>query len=84
MVLLVDDALKLPSTIGKIIFNALAQTVEKVGWTEYSQELKKLLLRARHDYESGKINKEQFKEIEEYVFGEMRIARQVLTSKEES
>lgn len=79
MVLLVDDILMLPGTIGKIIFNSLVQTVEKVAWTEYSRDLRKILLRARHDLEIEKITKEQFQEIENYVFREMKIAKQVLS-----
>lgn len=81
MALVVDDILALPGTIGKIIFNTLVQTVEKVAWAEYSRSLKKLLLRARHDYDNKKIDKEKFKEIENYVFKEMRISKEVLTSK---
>lgn len=78
MALIVDDLLSIPGEIGKIILNALAQTVEKVAWVEYSKNLKKLLLRARHDYETGKITKEQFQEIEKYVFREMRIAKRAI------
>jgi len=80
MVLLVDDILKLPGTIGSIIFQSLIQTVEKVGWTDYNRQLRKILLRARHDLENDKINKEQFDEVQSYVFGEMKIARQMLAS----
>lgn len=78
MVLIVDDILMLPGTMGKIILNSLVQTVEKVAWTEYSQNLRKILLRARHDLEMKKITKEKFHEIEEYVFKEMKITKQVL------
>jgi hypothetical protein len=78
--LLVDDILKLPKTIGNIIFNTLAQTVNKVAWTEYSRDLKKILLRARHDYDNGKIDKARFNEIESFVFKEMRAVRKVLAS----
>ena len=81
MVLIVDDILKIPGTIGKIIFNTLAQTVEKVAWAEYSRDLKKMLLKARHDYDSKKIGREKFKEIESQVFREMKIAKNVLTGK---
>lgn len=81
MALVVDDILALPGTIGKIIFNTLVQTVEKVAWAEYSRSLKKMLLRVRHDYDNKKISKEKFKEIESYVFKEMRVAKKVLTSK---
>jgi hypothetical protein len=80
MVLLVDDILKLPKTIGNIIFNTLAQTVNKVAWTEYSRDLKRILLRARHDYDNGKIDKEKFNQIESYVFKEMRAVKKVLSS----
>ena len=82
MVLLVDDILMLPGTIGKIILNSLLQTVENVAWTEYSRDLRKILLRARHNLEMEKITKEQFQEIESYVFKEMKIAKQVLAGKE--
>lgn len=82
MVLLVDDILMLPGTIGKIILNSLVQTVEKVAWTEYSRDLRKILLRARYNYETNKITKEQFQEIESYVFREMKVAKQVLAGKE--
>ena len=78
MALLVDDILALPGTIGKIILNTIAQTVQKVAWAEYSRGLKKILLRARHDYDNKKIDKEKFKEVEAYVFKEMRIANKVL------
>ena len=61
MALLVDDILALPGTIGKIIFNTLAQTVEKVAFAEYSRDLRKMLLRARNDYDNKKIDKEKFK-----------------------
>jgi len=80
MALVVDDILKLPGTIGKIILNTLAQTVQKVAWAEYSRALKKLLLRARHDYDNKKIDKDKFKVIESYVFKEMRIAKKGLSS----
>jgi hypothetical protein len=81
MALLVDDIVFLPSTIGKIIFNTLVQTIHKVAWTEYGSNLKKLLLRARHDYENKKITKDQFREIEKDVFKEMRMVRQVMSGK---
>ena len=81
MGLLVDDILFLPGTIGKLIFNTLAQTINKVAWTEYSRDLKKVLLRARHDYDNKKIEKERFREIENYVFKEMKIAKQVLSGR---
>ena len=81
MVLLVDDLLGLPGTIGKIIFSTLAQTVEKVAWVEYSRDLKRMLLKARHDYDNKRIDSTKFKEIEGFVFREMRIAKNVLTSK---
>jgi hypothetical protein len=80
MALLVDDLLGLPGTIGKIILNTLAQTVQKVAWAEYSRDLKKMLLQARHDYDEKKITQEQFREIESYVFAEMRAARKVVAS----
>jgi hypothetical protein len=78
MVLLVDDIIKLPKTIGNIILNTLAQTVQKVAWAEYSRDLKRLLLQARHDYDENKISQEQFREVESYVFKEMRMARRVV------
>ena len=81
MVLIIDDILALPGTIGSIIFNTLAQTVNKVAWAEYSRDLKRKLLSARHDYENNKISKEKFKEIESHVFREMKVARDVLSSK---
>lgn len=81
MVLVVDDVLALPGTIGKIIFQTLAQTVEKVAWVEYSRDLKRLLLRARHDYENGKITEAQFREVESYVFKEMRVARKIISGR---
>jgi hypothetical protein len=73
--LLVDDLLSLPSTIGKIILNTMAQTVEKVAWAEYSRDLKKVLLQARHDYDEGRLDQAKFREIESYVFAEMRLSR---------
>jgi hypothetical protein len=76
--LLVDDILKLPKTIGNIILNTLAQTVQKVAWAEYSRDLKKMLLQARHDYDEGNLSQEKFREIESYVFKEMRMARKVV------
>ena len=79
MALIVDDVLALPGTIGKIIFNTLFQTVQKVSWVEYSRELKKVLLQARHDYDEGKIDKEKFNEVEKYVFGEMKIAKRFIS-----
>lgn len=81
MVFVVDDLLELPGKFAEIIFNALVQTINKTAWTEYSRELKKLLLRARHDYSRGKINKEKFKKVEKYVFREMKVAKQVLSKK---
>lgn len=80
MALIVDDILKLPGTIGSIIFQSLIQTVEKVGWTEYNQKLRKMLLKARHDYDMKKLNQEQFEEIQSHVFREMKIAKQALSS----
>jgi Fe-S cluster biosynthesis and repair protein YggX len=79
MVLIVGDILSLPGTVGKIILNTLAQTVQKVAWAEYSRDLKKLLLQARHDYDEKRITQEQFREIEAYVFKEMRSARKVVS-----
>jgi Fe-S cluster biosynthesis and repair protein YggX len=80
MGLIVDDIVFLPGTIGKIIFNTLVQTIHKVAWTEYGSNLKRLLLRARHDYDINKITKEQFQEIEKDVFKEMRTVRRVMSS----
>ena len=80
MALLVDDILALPGTIGKIILNTIAQTVHKVAWADYSRDLKKILLRARYDYDNKKIDKEKFKEVEAYVFKEMRLAKKELSS----
>jgi len=80
MALIIDDILKLPGTIGSIIFQSLVQTVEKVGWTDYNRKLRKMLLRARHDHEMKKISKEQFEEIQSHVFKEMKIAKQALSS----
>jgi hypothetical protein len=82
MVLIIDDILSIPSKIGGIILNTMAQTIQKVAWAEYSRELKKILLQARHDLDEGKINKTRFAEVESYIFQEMKIARMVLTSKE--
>lgn len=79
MVLLVDDVLGLPGTIGKIIFNTLLQTVQKVSWVEYSRELKKVLLQARHDYDEGKISKEKFNEVETLIFKEMKMAKKFIS-----
>jgi hypothetical protein len=79
MIPIVGPVLKLPGTIGSIIFNTLVQTIHKVAWSEYGRNLKKLLLRARHDYDNKKISKEQFKEIEADVFKEMRAVRRVLS-----
>jgi Fe-S cluster biosynthesis and repair protein YggX len=81
MVLIVDDVLLLPSTIGKIILQTLVQTVEKVAWTEYSRDLRRLLLRARHDLENNKISRVQFSDVEQYVFQEMKVAKNVLFGK---
>jgi len=81
MVLVVDDLLKLPGTIGKIILETISQTVEKVAWTEYSRDLKRLLLKARHDLDEGRIERDKFKEVESYVFKEMKVAKYVLTKK---
>jgi hypothetical protein len=75
LMLLVDDLLSLPSTIGKIILNTMAQTVEKVAWAEYSRDLKKVLLQARHDYDEGRLDQTKFREIESHVFSEMRLSR---------
>jgi len=80
MALIIDDILKLPGTIGSIIFQSLIQTVEKVGWTDYNRKLRKMLLRARHDYEMKKINKEQFEKIQSYIFKEMKVAKSSLAS----
>jgi Fe-S cluster biosynthesis and repair protein YggX len=79
MALIVDDVLGLPGTIGKIIFNTLFQTIQKVSWVEYSRELKKVLLQARHDYDEGKIEKETFQEVEKYVFSEMKMAKKFIS-----
>jgi hypothetical protein len=73
--LLIDDLLGLPGTIGKIILNTMAQTVEKVAWAEYSRDLKKVLLQARHDYDEGRLEQSDFREIESHVFAEMRLSR---------
>jgi Fe-S cluster biosynthesis and repair protein YggX len=81
MALFVDDILFLPGTIGKIIFSTLSQTIEKVAWMEYSRDLKRMLMRARHDLDGKKLDREQFNEVEQYVFKEMRIANKALASK---
>jgi Fe-S cluster biosynthesis and repair protein YggX len=81
MALLVDDILMLPATLGKVIFATLVQTVEKVAWSEYSRDLKKLLLRARNDYDTQKITQNQFKEIEQHVFNEMKVAKYVIAGR---
>jgi hypothetical protein len=80
MVLLVDDILKMPFKIGGIILNVLSQTVEKTAWTRYQGELNKMLLQARRDVERGKMTGEQFKQVEQHVFQEMRVARQHLNA----
>jgi hypothetical protein len=77
---IVSELLSIPGKIGGIILNTLSQTVQKVAWTEYSRDLKKMLLQARHDLDEGKIEKEKFNSIESYVFKEMKIARSVLSS----
>jgi hypothetical protein len=77
---IVSELLSIPGKIGGIILNTLSQTVQKVAWTEYSRDLKKMLLQARHDLDEGKIEKERFKEVEGYVFKEMKMARSVLSS----
>jgi hypothetical protein len=79
MALFIDDIIMLPGTIGKIVLNTLAQTAHKVAWAEYSRDLKKLLLQARHDYDEKKITSEQFKEVEAMVFREMRMARKIMS-----
>jgi hypothetical protein len=81
MIPIVGEILSIPGKIGGIILNTLSQTVQKVAWTEYSRDLKKLLLQARHDLDEGKIVSEKFKEVESYVFKEMKIARSVLAGK---
>jgi hypothetical protein len=81
MALLVDDLVALPGTFFKVILNTLAQTVQKLAWTEYSTELRKMLLRARNDYDHKKITKEKFQEVEQYVFSEMKIAKKIISGK---
>jgi hypothetical protein len=80
MIPIVSEILSLPGKIGGIILNTLSQTVQKVAWTEYSRDLKKMLLQARHDLDEGKIEREKFKDVERHVFKEMKIARNVLAS----
>jgi hypothetical protein len=80
MIPIVGEILSLPGKIGGIILNTLSQTVQKVAWTEYSRDLKKMLLQARHDLDEGKIEKEKFKQVEGFVFKEMKMARYVLSS----
>jgi hypothetical protein len=77
---IVSEILSIPGKIGGIILNTLSQTVQKVAWTEYSRDLKKMLLQARHDLDEGKIEREKFKDVESHVFREMKIARSVLSS----
>lgn len=81
MIPVVGEILSIPGKIGGIILNTMAQTVQKVAWTEYSRELKKILLQARHDLDEGKIDQEKFNEVESYVFQEMKITKRVLTTK---
>jgi len=83
MGLIVDDIIMLPKTIWDIIMNTLAQTVSKVAWTEYGQDIKKILLRARNDYENKKIDADQYKEVEAYVFKEIKIVNQALASRKQ-
>jgi hypothetical protein len=80
MIPIVGELLSIPGKIGGIILNTLSQTVQKVAWTEYSRDLKKMLLQARHDLDEGKIQRDKFKQVETYVFREMKIARSVLSS----
>jgi hypothetical protein len=80
MIPIVSELLSIPGKIGSIILNTMSQTVQKVAWTEYSRDLKKLLLQARHDLDEGKIDRDKFREVESYVFKEMKMARSVLAS----
>jgi hypothetical protein len=80
MIPIVGEILSIPGKIGGIILNTLSQTVQKVAWTEYSRDLKKMLLQARHDLDEGRIPKERYTQVERYVFSEMKIARKVLSS----
>jgi hypothetical protein len=82
MIPIVGEILSLPGKIGGIILNTMAQTVHKVAWAEYSRDLKKMLLQARHDYDEKKIDQKQFREIESFVFREMRAARKVVGGRE--
>jgi len=82
MVLIVDDILMLPKTIGGVILNSLYQTVIKLSWAEYQTQLRKTLVRARYDLDNGKLSQQRFKEIESHIFREMRIARKMVDSKE--
>jgi hypothetical protein len=56
---IVSEILSIPGKIGGIILNTLSQTIQKVAWTEYSRDLKKMLLQARHDLDEGKIERER-------------------------
>jgi hypothetical protein len=78
---IVSEILSIPGKIGGIILNTLSQTIQKVAWTEYSRDLKKMLLQARHDLDEGKIQRDRFREVESYVFKEMKTARRVLAAK---
>jgi Fe-S cluster biosynthesis and repair protein YggX len=80
MIPIVSEILSLPGKIGGIILDTMSQTVQKVAWTEYSRDLKKMLLQARHDLDENRIDKDTFRDVEKYVFKEMKIARSVLTS----
>jgi len=82
MVLIVDDILMLPKTIGGVILNSLYQTVTKLSWAEYQTKLRKTLVKARYDLDNGKLSQQRFKEIESHIFREMRIARKMVDSKE--
>lgn len=79
MVLIVDDLLAIPGKIGSIILKTIYQTAYKTAWINYQRELNNMLIRAKHERQTGKIAEEKYKEMEEYVFKEMRIARMAMS-----
>jgi hypothetical protein len=78
MVLVVDDLLAVPAEFFQVIFNAVIQTAYKSAWVEYRRQLNIALIRAKRNHEEAKISKKEYKQIEEKVFAELRIANRVI------
>jgi predicted membrane protein len=81
LALIIDELFTLPFDFIGFIVNVITQTAYKTAWENYRRELNTLLIRARRDYEEGRIDRNDLRELKHAIFQEMRLARKVLESR---